>query len=470
MKQLYLHLYEQELTTEKVPQSFDLEYKKALQQLLHECQGKNDQVSKDLIAMCQVELKRFYDEVQKPPLFEPLPKKRSDNNRRTIEQKNETNVIQLKTSSTYRIDFDYAMKGVKDFNSAVFDTWNQLIDTYSTIGEESRNLIKSLIVSEIGMSKNSLWSRENMERNYIFDEVRWNTIAHWTGGPWSPLTGVGVFAGNMTKKLVEWKQKFWNNKQEYDNATGPLQIKGITFTTLVCRQPELKQRVLQLLDEDHTVSSHPANQLIKNHLNSKQYRTVYDQVSAIINDPGCINIIQRLTFNPELAIKVTYQDLKDNYAIREAYGGNTSKPEDIRLTAGLSHNLGPSKTYRAIAQQNLYLLAQSVGVNNHISQKHYMIDGELNTQTQQLFSIVKQQLVHRGVSTWNNLTLNSLCTNPSMIKSILTNTEKELSTKNVSYHFMPLLSVSSLQPLQKNGSVHLKYIYHYLKAHKEIVA
>ncbi|HMY80763.1 MAG TPA: hypothetical protein PK048_02865, partial [Candidatus Absconditabacterales bacterium] len=83
MKQLYLHLYEQELTTEKVPQSFDLEYKKALQQLLHECQGKNDQVSKDLIAMCQVELKRFYDEVQKPPLFEPLPKKRSDNNRRT---------------------------------------------------------------------------------------------------------------------------------------------------------------------------------------------------------------------------------------------------------------------------------------------------------------------------------------------------------------------------------------------------
>ena len=46
----------------------------------------------------------------------------------------------------------------------------------------------------------------------------------------------------------------------------------------------------------------------------------------------------------------------------------------------------------------------------------------------------------------------------------LQDTEKQLQTHGVAYHFHPLLSVQKLQPLQKNGAIHLTYIFHYLNS------
>lgn len=46
----------------------------------------------------------------------------------------------------------------------------------------------------------------------------------------------------------------------------------------------------------------------------------------------------------------------------------------------------------------------------------------------------------------------------------LQDTENQLQSRGIAYHFHPLLSVRALQPLQKNGMIHLTYIFHYLNS------
>lgn len=471
-------LYEQNSSSEQSPShkessDFLKEYRKIIQELKEETGNK---LFDDELNRLDGKVSNIDDDTKIKPT--PRKKPKSVPNKPTPRNKEDpwnTNKEQKKSETvSYKVDFDRAMSWVDGFDVEVFLKWSKIIDQNTDIPSWSKDLMKAIIIPELSMSKESRIKRETLERFYVFDDVfdeeRIKILNGWTYYPVMPWVWIWSLLWPVAKKLYQIKQRLRNNKKEYENATWPFQIKGVTCTTLICRSKELTEHAIRLLDNDPKLSLHPYKQLLKEYLMGKQSRSIDDQIKNIIHHPGCINLIQRLTYNNDLAMKVVYNDIKDNYAIWEWYAWWSGKSEDIRLTTWLSHLLWPKETYHAIAQQNLFLLGKKINIDMRSIGKSYMIDWKTppNGQTDKLLGLIKNQLTRMGEQSRSSMTIKDLIKTPQATKEIFTKLFDTMSSKLWPSSFQPLLSVVLLQPLQLSKEIHLRYIHHYLKALQKI--
>lgn len=423
---------------------------------------------------------------------------------------------ELKSESMIYFDslYDNTQIGEKfpQFNKEKFKKLCMMIDEngkLSNIPQPYNDLLKWVALSESSMNKEvgdvsrfhpidkikSKWTKEELEQTYVYPELR--ELYFWWANPlfnlqakiWSRARGKAYDIHNRYKEKSAWQ-----------NALGPFQMQTSLFTRLICSNKLLSDEAIQII-QNH-LWSHPGSKQIIAELQKTD--SIDDKTTSILHNKEMLNVMQRMSYNSNFAQKVAYefiknneQTFKNNYKSYKVY----LDPNDLLLTCGLAHLKGPQSSFDAILQQNLYLIAQSLGIEVSSiiwTWKPFQIDGAIKLEgketrlvkdkqdpdpkaktleeysvwggeTWKLYQAIKTKLSEQWIRSLETVELQDImgskgpdCRN-NMIQR-LQDTEKQLQEKWVQYNFEPLLSVCDLKPLQDSGKIHLRYIFHYLNS------
>jgi hypothetical protein len=409
----------------------------------------------------------------------------------------------------YKADYQKAMEGVATFNAPKFAKLTSEMDMNNagqSIPSDDLDFLKSLIISESCMDKEvnqssrnpkSYISRETTEKMYVFDERRDQFMDQ--AFKYIP-TFVTDRMSQASKKLYQFRDQKIKGVSEANHSFGNFQIQTWLLLQLTCRDPQLIQKAITAIQNDPAIQNHPQAQLTIDFLLWKASPSVEDRVYNILHDPWCVNVIQRLSWNNTFALQICNANYLGNKNTLSNYFGKEYDPYDMRLTCGLAHLLGPNKTCDAILQQNLYLLAQNLGIDINtaawLGGKKFQIDGFITLEekkstlvrdpndpqwyinqeqtvpgweARKLFQAIKVKLAQMGVRSLETVAIQDMMGSkwaPARKNMIarLKDTQQQLQAKGIPYQFKSLLSVSDLKPLEQQGKTHLRYIYHYLNA------